>query len=90
MGELTKIGDSNMLTFFSEIKAKIAIPEVKTFFSFFIFVFYFGDQGKNRFPRGEDFFHLFFIFEIRAITGQTTLTQKWRLFFEVDYYRARV
>ena len=38
--------------------------------------FFFGDQGKNRSPRGEDLF-----FEIRAITGQTTLTRKWRPFF---------
>ena len=49
-GGLTKIGDSKALTFLSEIKAKIALPEVKTFF------FYFGDQGKNRSPRGEDLF----------------------------------
>ena len=69
-GELTKIGDSNALTFFSEIKAKIALPEVKTFF------FNFGDQGKNRSPRCEDLY-----LEIRAITGHTALTRKQRHFF---------
>ena len=30
--ELTKIGDSDTLTFFSEIKVKITLPDVKTFF----------------------------------------------------------
>ena len=34
IGELTKIGDSAALTFFLEIKAKIAIPEMKAFFAF--------------------------------------------------------
>ena len=30
--ELTKIEEANALTFFLEIKAKIALPELKTFF----------------------------------------------------------
>ena len=32
IGELTKIGDSDALTFFSAIKAKITLPEVNIFF----------------------------------------------------------
>ena len=49
IGELTKIGDSDALTFFSEIKAKIAFPEVKIFF-------FSGDHGKHCLPRGENLF----------------------------------
>ena len=61
-GELTKIGDSIALTFFSEIRAKIALPELKTF-----------------------------LLKIRAITGHTALTQKWRrFFFAAEGHRAMV
>ena len=38
---------------------------------------FFGDQGKNRPLKGEDF-----LFDIRAITGQTTPTRHWRFFFQ--------
>ena len=37
IGELTKIGESDALTFSSKIKAKIALPEVNTFFCFWRF-----------------------------------------------------
>ena len=42
IGELTKIGDSDALTFFSETMEKIALPEVNSFF-----YFYFGDEGNH-------------------------------------------
>ena len=68
--ELT-IGNSDALTFFSEIKAKIALPVVKT-------CFFFRRSGqKSLFQRRRPFFGGG---GVREITRQTTLTRKWRLF----------